>query len=130
MTSLVTAARAYLGVPFRHQGRNKLGLDCAGLVVVALADIGIVVDDEVGYSLNPHKGRLEACIARNTFLKEISVDQITTGDVLLIAFKQAPQHVAIKTDNGIIHATSQLGKVVEHGFSPLFGKIVGAYRVR
>jgi len=130
MINLVDAARAYLGVPFRHQGRNKLGLDCVGLVVVALADIGIVVEDEIGYSLNPHKGRLESGINRNSFLKEVPVDQIAAGDVLLIAYKHVPQHVAIKTTTGIIHSTSQLGKVVEHGFSPLFGKIVSAYRIR
>jgi cell wall-associated NlpC family hydrolase len=31
---IVSAARSWLGVPWRHQGRTRQGVDCAGLVVL------------------------------------------------------------------------------------------------
>ena len=41
--SLYAAAIEYVGVPFRHKGRSRAGLDCAGLVFVACRDCGIVL---------------------------------------------------------------------------------------
>jgi len=38
----VEAARSYLGVPFRHLGRNRNGLDCVGLVLCAAHDVGLL----------------------------------------------------------------------------------------
>lgn len=129
MSALVDAARAYLGVPFRHQGRNRLGLDCGGLLVLALRDIGKVATDITGYSRNPHNGRLESVITANAFFLEVPVEKTKEGDVLLIAYKQEPHHIAIKTDIGIIHATSVIGKVAEHRLTPDFGHVVKAYRI-
>lgn len=129
MNPIVESARKYLGVPFRHQGRNILGLDCAGLVVIALLDIGVQVKDVYGYSVNPHKGRLETAILENPAISEIAITDAIEGDILLIKFHTEPQHVAIKTDIGIIHSTSLIGKVVEHRMTPFFGVIVKAFRV-
>ena len=41
--NMIAAARACLGTPFHHQGRMPgVGLDCIGLVIVALARCGYV----------------------------------------------------------------------------------------
>lgn len=37
----LNAALSYLGVRFLHQGRNRHGLDCVGLVACAMRDCGI-----------------------------------------------------------------------------------------
>lgn len=31
--AIITAARAQLGTPFRHQGRSAQGVDCVGLLI-------------------------------------------------------------------------------------------------
>ncbi len=37
----VRVARSYIGTPFHHQGRLPgVGLDCAGVIVCALAECG------------------------------------------------------------------------------------------
>lgn len=38
--TIVTNARAFLNVPWRHRGRDKRGLDCIGLVVCVLFQSG------------------------------------------------------------------------------------------
>lgn len=126
-TQLINAARNYLGTPYRHQGRDKRGLDCAGLIVVTLQDLGVAVADVQGYTMNPHRGRLQKIIESNTCISMVDVPE--SGDILLIRFKTEPQHLAFKTDLGIIHATADLGMVVEHRFTEDFGIVVGAYRV-
>lgn len=42
--------RKYVGVPYRHQGRNQYGLDCVGLVVFCMDNLGILPE---GYKA-PH----------------------------------------------------------------------------
>ena len=40
-TDIVAAARGWLGVPWRHQGRSRAGVDCVGLVVVVCRSLGL-----------------------------------------------------------------------------------------
>lgn len=39
---VVAAALAYVGTPFRWQGRNALGLDCVGLPAAVARDLGLI----------------------------------------------------------------------------------------
>lgn len=120
---IVEAARKYLGVPFVHQGRTNKGLDCAGLVVLALRDIGLDVEDLKGYGRTPNSGQLKSLLDKQFFRKK----EAKTGDILLMKFRNEPQHIAIKTDIGMIHAYQGYG-VVEHGMDDKWRKrIVAAY---
>jgi cell wall-associated NlpC family hydrolase len=127
---VVAAARAYLGVPFRHQGRTPpLALDCAGLFVMVCRDLGLPVIDEQGYGRNPYKGLLEQCIARQPFLHRVPVADMGEGDVLLMRFTGEPQHIAIHAGYSMIHAYEQAGKVVEHRLADVWrARVVSAYR--
>lgn len=40
--AVVDAALAYVGTPFRWQGRDRLGLDCVGLPAAVARDLGLV----------------------------------------------------------------------------------------
>jgi NlpC/P60 family putative phage cell wall peptidase len=124
---IVAAARECLGTPFRHQGRLPgVALDCAGLVRHALVAAGAVDVPEVqGYGRAPDSDRLRQAVAG--YLTQVGTWQ--PGDVLLMRFGREPQHLAIVTDRGIIHAYERVGKVCEHVLCPRWrARIVSAYR--
>jgi cell wall-associated NlpC family hydrolase len=125
----VAAARTYLGVPFRHQGRNRYGLDCAGLVIAAYADAGVVLHDLPAYGREPWKDGLRAAV--ETSFKPAPDDDMIAGDVLLFRVRREPQHVAMVTGaNSMIHCYATVGKVVEHSIGDRWrGQLVGHYRL-
>ncbi len=110
--SLVSSAREFMGVPFRHQGRNALGVDCLGLLVLAARKEGIELEDRKGYARTPDADKLRSECERQ--LTPVDIKDMRDGDILLMVFRRDPQHIAIKTDIGIIHSYSGSGAVVEH----------------
>lgn len=46
MTELYEHARAYIGTPWRDQGRSKQGLECVGLVIASARDWGVDLDPD------------------------------------------------------------------------------------
>lgn len=123
MTRLVEAARAYLGVKFRHRGRNRLGLDCAGLLKVTYRDCGINLPDCTLYGPEPNAGALEREMAIRlgdpVAMSPVRRSALQVGDVVLVRFKFLPHHVALLTDYpygglGVIHASGEAGEVIEH----------------
>lgn len=120
--SLVAAARGYLRVKYRHRGRGPDGLDCAGLVWRAFADIGRVLDDKRAYSPQPDGTLRDAMIERfgDPFWRAgDSLDLLKPGDLVLMRWHQHPSHVALLTDYplgglAVIHSYADAGEVVEH----------------
>ncbi|HSX49945.1 MAG TPA: NlpC/P60 family protein [Cellvibrio sp.] len=128
---VVAAARACIGTPFRHQGRVPgLGLDCAGLGIVAAKAVGIEIKDFSGYPRLPFDGMLKKMFDEQINLKRVEKNDASPGDVLLMRIEQAPQHVAILSYGGyMIHAYQGVGKVVEQRIDKLWSnKIVAVYR--
>lgn len=120
--ALIAAARSYLGVPFRHQGRSARGLDCAGLVAVSLVAIGREPADVTAYGREPLDQGLRAMCVAN-FGEPVSKDEMRPGDVPLMQFRGEPSHVGIVTaypEGGLalIHSYAQIRKVVEHRIDP------------
>lgn len=121
---IIDAARSYLRVPYHHQGRNRAGIDCAGLIVCVARDVGIELQDMGGYPRTPDGKALRS------FVEEQGrrVAEYQPGDILLMRFERDPQHLAIVTDRGMIHSYLGAGKVVEHGIDKTWAKrIVAAY---
>lgn len=124
---LVQAARTFEGTPFRHQGRAKWALDCAGLLILSALKMGKAFDDIKGYSRSPDGRTLKAELDRQ--LNRVS-REAEYGDVLLMRFGRAPQHLAIKTDKGIIHAYEAAGGVVEHRLDDKWSRrIIAVYEL-
>jgi cell wall-associated NlpC family hydrolase len=125
---ILTAARAHLGAPFRHQGRSPAGMDCVGLLVLVGRTLGYAHRDVTGYSRRATgRGFLEHFHAA---LDEITPQAARAGDVLVFVETVYPCHTGIlsavdetgivtDTTTGIphlIHAHALRGSVLEEPF--------------
>jgi hypothetical protein len=117
---ILTAARAHLGAPFRHQGRSADGMDCVGLLVLVGRTLGYAHRDVTGYSRRATgRGFLEHFHAA---LDEIPPQSARPGDVLVFVETVYPCHTGILsvvagTDvPHLIHAHALRGSVLEEPF--------------
>lgn len=117
---LVAAARGWLGTPFHHQASvRQVGCDCVGLIRGVALELGLPQGrfDDVryrGYSRVPSPGLLlrglGECLTPITGGLKVTLP----GDVLLFRIDDAPQHLALRTDIGMLHAYARKRRVVEH----------------
>lgn len=136
INDLIEEARSYLGVPWKHQGRTRKGVDCVGFIVLSVRKFGIKVKDSIGYSRNPEGVGLQKLLEKQDCLYEVK-DSIIPGDILLFRIRRLPQHVALAVpsttaDIGMIHAYSGgTKKVIEHDLADYWkNKIVAVYRLK
>jgi cell wall-associated NlpC family hydrolase len=131
--TVVAGARAYLGVPWRHQGRSLRGLDCAGLVVLVARDLGLADYDATGYGrraqgfgfVEHFRGNMDA----------VAVPDGRPGDVLVFADQAYPCHCGFLTSRHgvphLLHAHATRRQVIEEPYAgewPL--KVKFAFRFR
>ena len=126
---IVAAARGWLGTRWHHQGRLKgVGVDCAGLIVCVGKELGLTSFDTTGYGHRPDSRELEEICHTN--MKAIAIAKARAGDVLLIEVDKMPQHLAFKTDIGMIHAFAPLRRVVEHRIDEDWqARVVAAFKM-
>ena len=124
----IAAARACLGTPFHHQGRMPgVGLDCIGLVIVALRAVNIPIRDQTNYGRRPDGKSLVTALDAHGATR---TDSIQTGDVLLFRYDRQPQHVALATGpDSMIHSFAPAGEVVETLIGDYWKRrLTGVYR--
>ena len=129
---VVSKAREYIGTPYYHSGRTKVGgVDCAGLVIAVFGELGVTITDTPD-----HYGRIVSTrqlmrTVRDNLTQVVGgLKEAKAGDVLTIRFKRHAQHLAIFTGEGtIIHSYEGSGKVIENRLDDRWQrKIVGVYR--
>ncbi|MDX2027703.1 MAG: NlpC/P60 family protein [Alphaproteobacteria bacterium] len=126
--SMIAAARACIGTPFHHQGRAPgAGLDCIGLVIIALHAAGITVRDRTDYSRRPDGDSLVRALQEHG---ATAVSEIQVGDILLFRYDRQPQHAALATGaDSMIHSFAPAGAVVETTIGDYWQRrLVGIYR--
>ena len=127
---IIDLARECIGTPFGHQGRVVgLLLDCAGVLEHILRSKNLPYIDELGYPRQPCHGMMERILDSQPSLEKIPRTQIEAACVLLMRIKHEPQHIAIFTGHSIIHAYSDIGRVVEQSFGSNRRGIMAAYRI-
>lgn len=124
-SEIVAMARSYEGVKFRHQGRDRLGLDCAGLIIKVAHDLGIFAFDTADYDHLPNSGMMQQLCNKHLVRRH----SIAIGSTLLLRFEGEPQHLAIATSNMfMIHALMEVRKVHEQIIDTVWAKrIVAIY---
>lgn len=127
----ISAARRYIGTPFQHQARLPgVGLDCAGVVVCALQECGYAVNDRQGYGRIPSQGIFTHAIVEHC--DTIQQSDVLPGDLMMFAFRDEPQHIAVVAENNmLIHAYQDVGRVVENSLDATWqSRLCGCYRLR
>lgn len=113
---LIAAARSRIGMRWLHQGRTEQGVDCVGLVLVCLRDLGIEVPDMPGYRRSPHPIHFIEHIRTNTDRAPAPAP----GMMGVFRDGNQPCHVGIFAEMhgqlSLIHAYAGLGKVLEEPF--------------
>ena len=109
----VAEARTWLGVPFRHQGRTRHGVDCIGLVLCVRRAFGPFdppAARNVRYRRNPQAQLLQGI--EGTCIR---LQQPEPGCLAMIQWphQEHAAHVAILTPGTIIHAYAKCGQVIE-----------------
>ena len=143
--AVITAARSYIGTPWKHQARCKgVGVDCIGLLVGAFVEAGTPIKDCIDYGKNPNPKRFLAHLVRQ-FERVSGGNQLDVhadagawrfaapGDVLVFQFQgpDLPQHVGISTGVGVIHTYQSAGAVAEHALTYEWQrKVHSVWRVR
>jgi NlpC/P60 family putative phage cell wall peptidase len=125
--AIVAEARRWMGTPFRHQaGLRGVGCDCGGLVrgVGEACEVLRIANDvwarHGNYGRTPNPRRMRRSL--EFFLREIPLSATRVGDIFWMQWRpDLPMHLAILAAlDGratLIHATSEMGRVVEHGLT-------------
>lgn len=123
----IAEARSWIGVPWLHQGRNRHGVDCIGLLLVTCWALGLTDYDVQGYGRTPQgpfmRNECDRLMTRTT--------DPQPGDVLLFRLSRELLHVMIQTaPQRVIHAWATPMKVVEVSFPAVWKpRVVAAYHV-
>lgn len=110
---IAAAAHALAGAPFRLHGRDPAtGLDCVGLVWLALRNAGFPCEAPRRYALrNASIAQHLHFVDRAGLLAAHGAAQ--PGDILLLRCAPAQFHLAVAAQgSGIVHAHAGLRKVV------------------
>ena len=126
--AMLDAARRCLCTPFHHQGRQPgVGLDCIGLIIVAMTAAGLRVQDRQDYGPRPDGQSLVSALLAHGAMP---VTKIMPCDILLFRYDQQPQHVGLAvTEDSMIHAFAPAERVVECSLGDYWQRrLLGIYR--
>lgn len=143
---IIEQARTWIGVPWRHQGRNRTGIDCGGLVIQVAIELGFATPahDRVGYDRLPTLYMLvEHCAKWMRQKQGAEHDDRRPGDVVVMKPTVSypwPSHLGILSrlpsgELGLIHAysgTADMGgkvrsEVIESSYAPWWKQTVAVY---
>ena len=112
--ALADAALGLVGTPFRFRGRDRAtGLDCVGLVLAALSDIGRKPAELGGYAMRQTNPDHHFDVALACGFRPFAGDELEPGDLLMVNPGPAQVHLLVFAGrSGFVHAHAGLGKVV------------------
>lgn len=120
---IVAVANGLVGVRYRHQGRNRNGLDCAGLVILIAHKLELTDKDTMAYSRRPNATEFTAFMIEAGCI-QLPVAQLTHGDIVRLNTSGWPVHLGVYEvdDRGqewYIHAFLPHKKVTRDPFTDI-----------
>ena len=117
--AVLTAGRAWLGTPWRHQGRLKgQGVDCGGFICGVCQEVGLPYAYLEAYGRVPDGVQLRAIVEH--VCKRVEFGQQKPGDMLLMKWSINPTHLAFLSDRGypfsLLHSCAGARMVTEHNY--------------
>jgi cell wall-associated NlpC family hydrolase len=115
---VVREARTWVGVSFRHQGRDRNGVDCIGLPIVVMQALNALPPDfeePANYSRFPYQNNLQERLLKYC----TKMPKPEPGCLISLTWRRTLAHVAILTDTDtLIHAFERAphNGVIEHAF--------------
>ncbi|MBI1215693.1 MAG: phage tail protein [Alphaproteobacteria bacterium] len=125
----------YIGLPFKSQGRDRAGVDCWGLVRLALAEqFGLALPSFAReYQRTLDAARIPALIERETPLwRAVSSGEEKQGDVIVLRVRGRPMHVGLVLGDGqMLHVELGIDSAIERYDGPQWReRIFGFYRYK
>jgi cell wall-associated NlpC family hydrolase len=133
--SLIEAARRYLGVPYKHKGRDHDGLDCAGLVLRSAIDAGIT-------HLPKHLPNYEPTVNSNVLIELVRSytepilrrGEGQAGDILVLSTGHYAGHMGfldLTPTPLFIHSVRETPGcvIVQEMTGLLWGRVIGVHRL-
>ena len=91
----ILEARTWIGVPWRHQGRTRQGIDCVGLLVRVAQDCGMDAIDVTSYRRMGESQQLKALCEQQL----LPITDYRPGDLLRMVTDTHGQHMGLVTDH-------------------------------
>jgi hypothetical protein len=138
-SEICAKARGWVNTPFRHLGRDRKGVDCAGLVLGVAQDLGLTETyglPKLTYGKIPNPKYMVAEMAQWMKATGRKFDELIPGDVATFwaIDRGAPRHLiiigwdALCQRRTMIHSFSKFSKVVEHSFDRFWpDRFIAAY---
>ena len=128
----VDSIMSFVDVPWRLHGRNRNGVDCAGLAVLAYRECGGEIGDRMDYDARmPDPKKLVDIV--QAACEPYTQHQMGPGKLLLTRWGSSPypRHVCLTVDDGmIVHCDAKLRRVVCQPVALISRDIVGAFSFR
>lgn len=110
----------YVGVPYRHNGRDRAGWDCWGLVLAVYRDmLGLELPDwrwAEPFSLSARVavfGNAWAKVRESGMALELAAPEPLAIALVLFPDRMRPHHVGVVAGAGVLHARDYGGTVYE-----------------
>lgn len=129
--AIALKAEEYIGTPYREDGRIKgVGVDCAGLAVCVLGELGIEVVDALGLSsASDVYSQLLDRVGKVAFRVDAEPE---AGDLLVFRAGSIFNHLAICARDGeMVHALNHgaISRVVKHPIGHWRKRLRHVYRL-
>lgn len=130
-TRIASLARSYIGTPWRHQGRTRTGIDCAGLPIVVGKELGLhEYPDDVNYRrLSTGQDLLAPLEEHCNRISNLAA--LLPGDIVILRDRLYPQHMGLmSSETHIVHAMYGRKVIEEPLTGDLRAKLIRGYRYR
>lgn len=116
------------GTPWKHEGKDKSGMDCLGVLIYFFKRLGIdlIGEDTQGYDINfwriGKKDLFEEGARKRGLTVSKRASDALPGDILYFKFRKIVSHAAIYVGRGyFLHAVTNEGVVLEKLSDKLWG---------